>query len=104
MRGDFLMDKGTLTLSMLNFSIPGADVELGGTYAMAQQTMDLHGKVKMQAKLSQTTTGFKSVLLKLADPLFSKGGGGAVLPIKITGPAQHPHYGLDIGHHDSETR
>ena len=29
---------------------------------------------------------------------WSKGGNGAVLPIKITGSVQHPHYGLDLGH------
>jgi hypothetical protein len=52
----------------------------------------------MQAKLSQTTTGFKSFLLRFADPIFSKGGKGAVLPIAITGSVQHPHYGLDLGH------
>jgi len=104
MRGDFKLDQGILSLSMLNFSIPGADVQLGGTYTLAQETMDLRGKVKMQAKLSQTTTGVKSFFLKLADPLFSKGGNGTVLPIKITGPVQHPHYGLDLGHHDAETR
>jgi hypothetical protein len=104
MRGDFKLDRGILSLSMLNFSIPGADVQLGGTYMLDQETMDLRGKVKMQAKLSQTTTGVKSFFLKLADPLFSKGGNGTVLPIKITGSVQHPHYGLDLGHHDAETR
>jgi hypothetical protein len=51
----------------------------------------------MKAKLSQTTTGMKSFLLKFADPLFSKGGNGAVVPIKITGSVQHPHYGLELG-------
>jgi hypothetical protein len=39
----------------------------------------------------------KSFLLKFADPLFSKGGNGAVVPIKITGSVQHPHYGLELG-------
>jgi hypothetical protein len=49
----------------------------------------------MQAALSQTTTGFKSVLLRLADRFFSKNG-HTVLPIKITGTVQHPHYSLDL--------
>ncbi len=104
MRGDFKLDQGTLSLSMLNFSIPGADVQLGGTYTLDQEMMDLHGRVKLQAKLSQTTTGVKSFFLKLADPLFSKGGNGSVVPIKITGSVQHPHYGLDLGHHEAESR
>jgi hypothetical protein len=46
-------------------------------------------------------TGVKSFLLKFADPFFSKGGKGTVLPFIITGPVQHPHYGLDL-HHKTE--
>jgi hypothetical protein len=39
-----------------------------------------------------------SFLLRFADPIFSKGGKGTILPIKITGSVQDPHYGLDVGH------
>lgn len=94
MSGNFRLGSGILTLSQLHFAVPGADVQLDGTYTLNHQIMDLRGKVMLQAKLSQTTTGVKSFLLKLADPIFSKPGSGAVLPIRITGPAQHPHYGL----------
>jgi hypothetical protein len=52
--------------------------------------------LRMQAKLSQTMTGFKSWLLKPVDPFFSKGGAGAVLPIKITGTRQNPSFGLEL--------
>jgi len=97
MKGNFSVENGILTLSGLAFGIPGAEVQLAGTYALETETLDLHGTVKMQAKLSQTTTGFKSFLLKFADPIFSKGGKGTVLPITITGSVQHPHYGLDLG-------
>lgn len=98
MKGDFRLDTGILSLSMFSFAIPGANIQLGGTYALNGETVDLHGKLILLAKLSQTTTGFKSLLLKFADPIFSKPGSGAVLPIKITGPVQHPHYGLEFGH------
>ena len=98
MKGNFRVENGILTLSGLDFGIPGADVQLAGAYALAPETLDLHGKVTIQAKLSQTTTGFKSFLLKFADPIFSKGGKGTVLPIKIAGSIQHPQYGLDLGH------
>jgi AsmA-like C-terminal region len=97
MKGNFRLEKGILSLAGLNFAIPGTEVQLAGTYALYPETLDLHGKVKMQAKLSQTTTGVKSFLLKFSDPLFSKGGNGAVVPIKITGSVQHPHYGLELG-------
>jgi AsmA-like C-terminal region len=96
MSGNFRLGSGILTLSQLHFAVPGADVQLDGTYTLNHETMDFRGKVMLQAKLSQTTTGVKSFLLKLADPIFSKPGSGAVLPIRITGPAQHPHYGLEL--------
>ena len=98
MKGNFRVENGILTLSGLAFGIPGAEVQLAGTYTLETETLDLHGKLTMQAKLSQTTTGFKSFLLRFADPIFSKGGKGTVLPITITGSVQHPHYGLDLGH------
>jgi hypothetical protein len=96
MNGNFQLRSGTLTLSLLRFAVPGADVRLDGTYTLNQETMDLRGKVLLQAKLSQTTTGVKSFVLKFVDPIFSKPGIGAELPIRITGPAQHPHYGLEL--------
>jgi hypothetical protein len=103
MSGNFRLNSGILSLSPLHFVVPGANVRLGGTYSLEQQAIDLHGSVTMQAKVSQTITGFKSFLLKFADPFFSKGGNGAVVPIKISGPAQHPHYGLELGRKDQAT-
>jgi hypothetical protein len=104
MKSDFRVQNGTLTLSGLNFVIPGAAVQLAGDYGLEAQTLDLYGKLIMQAKLSQTTTGVKSFLLRFADPIFSKGGKGTVLPITITGPVQHPHYGLDLRHKAESAR
>lgn len=98
LKGNFRVENGTVTLSSIDFTAPGANVTLAGTYALQPETLDFHGKLNMQAKLSQTITGFKSFLLKLADPFFSKGVKGTVLPFKITGSVQHPHYGLDLGH------
>jgi hypothetical protein len=64
--------------------------------------MDFHGTLRMQAKLSQTMTGFKSLLLKPVDPFFRKGGAGAVLPIKITGTRQNPSFGLELRRHAAQ--
>ncbi len=98
MKGNFRVEDGILTLAGIDFGIPGADVQLAGTYSLDSENLDLYGRLIMQAKLSQTTTGFKSFLLRFADPIFSKGGKGTVLPIAITGSVQHPHYGLDLRH------
>ncbi len=97
MKGNFRLENGILSLDGLTFDIPGAEVQLDGNYALDVETLDLHGKLKMQAKLSQFTTGVKSFLLRFADPIFSKGESGTVVPIKITGSVQHPQYGLDFG-------
>lgn len=102
MQGKFKLDNGTLTASRVGFQIPGADIQLNGTYNLKQEDLDFHGTVELQAKLSQTVTGAKSFFLKVLDPFFSKNGKGTVLPIKITGSLQHPNYGLDF-HHKKDT-
>jgi hypothetical protein len=51
----------------------------------------------MDAKISQTQSGLKRLLLKVVDPIFTKDGGGSALPIKITGKRDAPDVGLDMG-------
>jgi hypothetical protein len=96
-RGLFQLRKGTMHFTDLSFLVPGASITLNGTYGLAKGNIDLSGNARMQAKLSQTTTGFKSFLLKAADPFFSKKGAGTVLPIKITGTRDSPSFGLNLG-------
>ena len=50
----------------------------------------------LDAKVSETTTGVKSLLLKVVDPLFKKDGGGSAIPIKIEGTRHDPKFGLDV--------
>jgi hypothetical protein len=102
MHSKFRMKDGVITFDGLAFSVPGAQINLDGTYALNGEQMDMHGTIAMQAKLSQMTTGVKSLLLKAADPFFSKNGHGTVLPIKITGSVDHPSYGLDFHHKDDK--
>jgi hypothetical protein len=49
----------------------------------------------MDAKISQTMTGFKSLLLKMADPLFRRNG-KTQIPLKISGTRNDPQFGLDV--------
>jgi hypothetical protein len=97
MKGRFKLRNETVSFSRLSFAVPGALVLLDGSYGLRTEDLDFHGKVQLQAKLSQTTTGFKSFLLKLADPFFKKEGGGSQLPIRITGKRDNPSFGLDLG-------
>jgi hypothetical protein len=96
--GQFKLGGGVLRLPALEFQVPGAGVRLAGAYTLSPETLDFKGKLLLDAKLSETQTGLKSVLLKVVDPLFKqKDGSGSVLPIKITGRRDAPEFGLDLG-------
>lgn len=86
---------GTVRLAPVTFRIDGAVVRLDGTYGLESEAIDLRGAATLDAKLSQTTTGWKSWLLKLADPLFRRKG-QSVLPISVSGTAEDPKVGLDV--------
>jgi VCBS repeat-containing protein len=98
MKGVFVLKDSVIHFSKLTFSVPGADVELAGTYEIGGRKIDMQGKLKMQAKLSQTVTGAKSFFLKAVDPFFSKDGAGTVLPITITGTEDKPVMGVTVFH------
>ena len=104
MKGNFLLGKGVLTVTSIEYQIPGASVQMDGTYNLVQENLDFHGVVELQARLSQTVTGRKSMFLKILDPFFAKNGKGAVLPIKITGSVDHISYGLDFNHRKETDR
>jgi hypothetical protein len=97
LRGIFKLDGGTLSFSLLHFLIPGTHVDMTGVYSLDGRTFDFHGEAKLDAKLSQMTTGWKSILLRPVDPFFSKNGVGTEIPVKVTGTESEPHFGLDFG-------
>jgi hypothetical protein len=96
--GHFRLGGGMLSLKKLSFQIPGAHVNVDGTYHLVAETLDFKGTLEMDAPVSRTTTGVKSWLLRLADPFFRrKNKPGARVPITIKGTASDPKPGLDIG-------
>jgi len=100
LKGTFGLDNGLISFSQLEFRVPGTQVNLTGTYSLDGNQIDFHGKARLDAKLSHTVTGWKSILLKPADPFFSKNGAGTELPVKVTGMKSEPHFGSDFGHKD----
>ena len=96
LQGRFVLDNGKVAFTKLSFSVPGAQILLAGEYTLRSGELDFHGTARMEAKVSQMTTGFKSILLRAADPFFKKQGAGAVIPIKITGTHDSPSFGLDL--------
>jgi hypothetical protein len=104
LRGKFNVEHGRAVLQAIEFDVPGAAVQLDGFYNLRDGEMDFHGHLNLDAKISQTTTGAKSVLLRLVDPFFKKSGGGSSIPIKIAGNRDHPNFGIDLHPHKKETK
>ena len=94
-RGTFTLGNGRLALSPLEFDIPGALVEVKGQYALRSGDMAFAGHVMMDAKVSQTMRGWKSVVLKAFDPIFKKDG-STYIPITIKGNRRDPKFGVDV--------
>jgi hypothetical protein len=104
LEGKFILSQGLLSFSYLHFLIPGTHADMTGQYSLDGNTFDFHGMLRLDAKLSQMTTGWKSILLKPVDPFFHKHGAGTELPFKISGTRQSPRFGLDFGHKEEHSK
>lgn len=93
-RGRFKLDNGVVAFSYVSFHIPGAWVNLHGTYHLESQKIDMLGTLRMKATLSETQSGIKSWLLKPIDPFFRKNGAGFLAHIYIRGTRSHPEPGI----------
>jgi len=108
LNGAFTLKEGIITFSKLTFGVPGASVQLNGTYGLRDEKFNFRGTLRLEAKLSETTSGIKAFLLKAVDPLFKGKDAGAVIPIKVEGTRRQPSFGLDIagvapGKHKEQT-
>jgi hypothetical protein len=97
LRGKFALRHAVLEFEELTFAVPGATVQLEGTYTLHDEQLNFHGDLMVDASLADMTSGFKALLARLAQPFFRRKGGGTQLPIKITGPRSKPEFGLDVG-------
>jgi hypothetical protein len=93
--GRYTMRNGAIIFPTLTFAVPGAKLDLAGTYTVRSEALDFRGAVHMEAKPSELTTGFKSFLLKAVDPLLRRKD-VTVIPITIGGTAGKPEFGLDV--------
>ena len=94
--GRVSLNRGVATFADLSFGVPGAKARMQGTYGLINYKIDLRGQLKVDTKISNTTSGTKAALLKMMDPLFKKRKRGEILPVKISGTYQHPSFGLDL--------
>ncbi len=97
MKGAFSLNAGLLQFSDLAYVLPGGQVNLDGTYSLDGQQFDFRGKVQTDASLSQMVDNrVLSVLLKAVSPFFRRKGGGAEIPVRISGTKSEPKFGLDV--------
>lgn len=104
MTGNFNLGNSRITITGLHYTVPGAHIAMNGVYTLDGQQFDFHGTARLDAKVSEMVTGWKSLLLKPVDPFFSKNGAGTEVPIQVTGTRSAPHFGLDFHHKDSDKK
>jgi len=100
LNGRVVLAQGLARFSDLRFSVPGAKARVHGTYDILNHKIDLHGRMRVDSNISKTETGFKSLLLKVLDPIFKKKKKGEVVPIHILGTYEKPQFGLDLTQND----
>ena len=96
MTGNFKMEQGVITLPEITYSVPGATIELKGTYGVLGGTLDFVGNAKMQATVSEMVGGWKGLLLSPLDSYLKKDGVGTEVPIHIRGTREQPQFGIDF--------
>jgi hypothetical protein len=94
--GRFAMRDGRIRFRNLTFAVPGSVVQLAGSYDLGSEQLDFDGHLLLDAALHETTTGFKSILARIAQPFFRRPGGGSKLPIRVSGTPERPAFGLDV--------
>jgi uncharacterized glyoxalase superfamily protein PhnB len=96
MKGSFLMANGEVTLPELEYTVPGAVIDLKGTYGIEKGDLQFAGTARMHATVSQMVGGWKGLLIKPLDRYFRKDGAGTEVPIHIDGTRDSPRFGIDL--------
>jgi hypothetical protein len=96
MQSNFKMAGGVIDLPNVQYTVPGAEIDVSGTYGVDKGALDFVGTARMQATVSQIVGGWKGLLLKPADGLFKKNGAGTEVPIHVNGTREDPHFGVDF--------
>jgi hypothetical protein len=94
-RGNIQVRDGTAAISGGRFEVPGANAAVHGTYNLLNKRVDLHGTLDTRGSLSDTTSGFKALVLKAITPLFKKRGSTRIVPFQITGSYGSTTVGID---------
>lgn len=96
LKGGVALKDGVATFSRLSFTLPGAKADVHGTFNIVNERISMHGIVQLQAKLSNTTSGFKSFLIKVLNPFINKDKPQEPLPVAVSGTYSHPQFSVSI--------
>lgn len=94
--GRFVMKDGRIRLRNLTFEVPGSAVQLAGSFDLSSEQLDFSGHLLLDASLSEMVSGYKSILVRLAQPFFRRPGGGTKIPIRVSGTPDKPAFGVDV--------
>jgi hypothetical protein len=96
MQSSFRLEGGVIMLPALEYTVPGAKIELKGTYKLEGGAVDFTGTAKMDASVSKVVGGWKGFLLTPADRYFKKDDAGTEVPIHLKGTREAPEFGIDF--------
>jgi hypothetical protein len=95
LHGNIRVRDGSAAISNGSFEVLGGSAAVHGTYSLLNQRVDLHGTLDTQGHLSDTTSGFKALVLKAVTPLFKKRASTRIVPFEITGAYGKATVGID---------
>jgi AsmA-like C-terminal region len=95
LKGRFSTNGGIAKLSEVSFTEPGTLAQIDGTFNLVDKSLNLHGLLTTDGKLADTTSGFKSVVVKALGPLITKKS-VTVVPFSITGTSSKPSFALNL--------
>jgi len=95
LKGHVDLRNGLATLTNISFTEPGTVAEIAGTFNLRDTSLDLRGVLHTNGKLSDTSSGFKALVLKGIGP-FLKKHTTTIVPFTITGTSSQPAFALDL--------
>ncbi len=97
MNGQLELSNGRMTFDTLNYTVPGAEIQMQGVYSLDGDQFDFRGKVRTQAQASgMVQSWWKQILLHAVDKYLSRNGAGVEIPFVIHGTRSVPQFGLDF--------
>ena len=92
-KGRVVLRNAVANLTDVSFDVPGASAVVSGTYNLKSQRVNLHGPVRLDASLSKATTGVKSFLMKIVQPLVQKKKQkGSTVEVRVAGTYNNPSF------------